>query len=138
MPDKSKIKLKYNSDLNLYNLKINSDLSNVFSLEQYSNVRDCKFSEGNWIFVLFAGYSGYDIIFVEKLLDLANDYDFINFGFKPYMDDRKIKEFSFILEKEDIRTTPVILFKDKNRTKIINSKQLSIESLISVLNSELF
>ncbi|MFY7670840.1 hypothetical protein ACOSP6_07095 [Tenacibaculum sp. MEBiC06402] len=135
--DKPEIKLTNNSQVvNQFTLEIVNSLTNTHSIDTIDSIHHSFFSKGKWLIVLFAGYSGPDLKYVKEVLNIASDFPEVGFAFKPFMDDLKMKEFS--LKIEEVRTTPIVLFKNDLEIKNIKIKpQEIVESLKSLLNNEL-
>lgn len=134
--NKAKIQVTHNSKVkNLFTIKIDNAPNNVFTANDIENEEDILFSKENWITILFAGYSGPDKIMLYNILDIAKKYPNTNFAFKPYMDDDKMIEFSTTIENR--MRTPIILYKNKDSTKIISSGIVTVEKLKNSLEVEL-
>lgn len=132
---KPKINLEHTPEiLNEFILKIESVNKNVFSIYNFEIEQDIMFSKDKWIFILFAGYSGPDIKMVEEVLEISNQFPNLNFAFKPFMDDRKIQDFTEVSVLRKV--TPIILKREDNITELISSSIKSkseIEELISLI-----
>ncbi|MDC1162108.1 hypothetical protein OAT18_01565 [Tenacibaculum sp.] len=125
------INLKYNADLNKFSLKIKDVRNNVFSIDSVESDEHSIFSKGNWVFVLFAGYSGQDIKMIHDLLEAAEKYPHLNFAFKPYMDERKIQEFTKVPVLRKV--TPVVLKRKNNITELVSSSIKSKSEIIGLI-----
>ena len=133
---KSKIHLQYHAKEEVYSLQLTDVPKNVFSIDTIDKDTHTMFRKGSWIIVLFAGYSGPDIIMVNTLFAIANEFPYINFAFKPYMVDAKIQEFTEIPVSK--KATPVLLYRKKNKTIFLSSGILQKEEIKEYLQTQLF
>ncbi|CAM1362983.1 hypothetical protein [Tenacibaculum xiamenense] len=128
----NRIKLTYNSEENTYRMQIDNIPKNVFTINTIESETHKMFSEGNWVFILFAGYSGYDLIMVSKFLDIADQYSEFNFALKPYMDDSRIQSFTKVNIQKKV--TPILLQKNRETSVFLGSQVIKIEEAEQILN----
>ncbi|WP_028888925.1 hypothetical protein [Tenacibaculum ovolyticum] len=129
--ENSKIHLTYDSVNVSYLMQIKDIPKNVFVLNDIDNEKDEMFLQGNWVFILFAGYSGYDIMLVCRLLGSLSQFSKLNFGFKPYMDLRKMQKFTEVnLYK---KVTPIMLQRQHDVTTFLGSQLVKVEDVVKIL-----
>lgn len=130
---KPKIILRGISELeNYFTLRIENAPQNVFAIDSIESEENKMFSKGNWIFILFAGYSGPDIKLVYELMEVVGEYPNLNFAFKPYMDDDKMQTFTSVNIHRKV--PPVILHKNENKTTLVCNRLKSKEKIKELLN----
>jgi len=128
-----KIILRDNVELeNYFSLQIENAPQNVFVIDSIESEENKMFSKGNWIFILFAGYSGPDIKLVHELMEVVGDYPNLNFAFKPYMDDDKMQTFTSVNIYRKV--PPVILHKKENKTTLVCNRLKSKEKIKELLD----
>ena len=129
---KPKVNLKHNSEIeNQFTLHIKNAPKNAFTVDSIENEEHSMFSKGNWVFVLFAGYSGQDIKMVQSLLEVVEKYPHLNFAFKPYMNDERIQQFTKVLVTRKV--TPILLSRRNNVTTFLSSSILKKEEIEEIL-----
>ncbi|MCH2035215.1 MAG: hypothetical protein MK202_17035 [Tenacibaculum sp.] len=131
---KNIINLKSNAnEKHHFTLNIENASKNVFAITNIESENDDTFKEGNWVFILFAGYSGLDIKFVKEFISITTEFPNLNFAFKPYMDDEKIQEFTQVnIER---KRTPVIILKKNSDSKLLSDTTKNIEKIKTLLYS---
>ena len=132
--EQMKVDIKSNAnEKHHFTLNIENASKNVFAITNIESENDDTFKEGNWVFILFAGYSGLDIKFVKEFILITTEFPNLNFAFKPYMDDEKIQEFTQVnIER---KRTPVIILKKNNDSKLLSDTTKDIEKIKTVLYS---
>ncbi|WP_237275898.1 hypothetical protein [Tenacibaculum ovolyticum] len=128
-----KINLIYSSRKeHLFTLKIENPPQNVFAIDSIESEENKMFLKGDWIFILFAGYSGPDLKLLHELMEIVKDYPNLNFAFKPYMDDDKMQTFTSVNIHRKV--PPVILHKNENKTTLVCNRLKSKEKIKELLD----
>ncbi|WP_422091803.1 hypothetical protein [Tenacibaculum ovolyticum] len=131
--EESKIILKHNSESeNYFTLQIENAPQNVFAIDSIESEENKMFSKGDWIFILFGGYSGPDLKLLHEFMEIVGNYPKLNFAFKPYMDDDKMQTFTSVNIHRKV--PPVILHKNENKTTLVCNRLKSKEKIKELLD----
>ncbi len=128
------INSEYNANKeNPFFLETKSLLKNMFLISEAKNEKNEMFSTGSWVFILFNEHTNDDLKFVEQLIEIATNFSSLNFAFKSYVENSNINVFSNTIN--EVKTTPVILFKKGSKTKFLASREYDIVELDVLLGN---
>jgi|GEM_PF-3317554 len=131
--DQLKLNLLYNAKgEQFFELKLLKKNKNCFELNQEKSEVDLNSTNKCWVILLFAGWSGYDIISLKFLIDLSEKFPDVNFGLKVYNEVDKIKEFSSSIKNYSF--TPILIGRLNNSSRVLNIGPMTRKKAFNVIS----